>query len=177
MKRRSPRSATPARPKKISHSDIIGQQGINLIENVVLQMGFLWYPTGGVEAGVDGFIEIRDAESGEVTNCTIQVQSKATNGDFTAEIETGFTYICAERDLNYWLQGNAPVILVVSRPNSNEAYWVSIKDYFNTTERIKARKIHFDKKQHRFDVNAKRALVLLALPKDAGIYFAPPPKR
>lgn len=168
--------ARPAR-KKIHHNDIIGQQGVNLIEKVVLQMGFLWYPTGGVEAGVDGFIEIRDAETGEVTNCTIQVQSKATRNEFTAETETGFTYLCAERDLNYWMQGNAPIILVVSRPHTGEAFWVSIKDYFKDTERFKSRKIHFDKRQHRFEVNSKPALIALALPTDAGAYFAPPPKR
>ncbi|PHM05939.1 hypothetical protein CK516_37285 [Nostoc sp. 'Peltigera malacea cyanobiont' DB3992] len=67
--------------KKIGQSDIIGQQGINIIEEVVLSMGFLWYPTGGVEAGIDGIIEIRDFQTGEVTNCIFQVQSKATQKD------------------------------------------------------------------------------------------------
>lgn len=41
-------------------------------------MGFLWNPTG-LEAGIDGgYIEIRDCQSGEVTNCIVQVQSKAS---------------------------------------------------------------------------------------------------
>jgi len=31
--------------KKILHADIVGQQQINLIEKVCLQMGFLWHPT------------------------------------------------------------------------------------------------------------------------------------
>ena len=43
--------------KKIHNNDILGQQGINLIEQIVLDMGFMWYPTGGVEAGIDGTIE------------------------------------------------------------------------------------------------------------------------
>jgi len=58
-------------PKKIHKNDITGGRGVNLIERVVLEMGCLWYPTGGVEAGVDGFIEIRNAVSGEVTNSII----------------------------------------------------------------------------------------------------------
>jgi hypothetical protein len=37
--------------KKIGKSDIIGQKGMSLIEGVVLSMGFMFYPTGGVEAG------------------------------------------------------------------------------------------------------------------------------
>ena len=108
--------------KRIHKSSIIGQEGVNLIEGVVLGMGFVWYPTGGLEAGIDGFIEIRDSATGEVTNSVAQVQSKAGPSFFHAETETSFEFRCDERDLDYWLQGNAPVILVVSRPQSNEAY-------------------------------------------------------
>jgi hypothetical protein len=52
--------------KKITDSDIIGSKGIALVARRVADMGFLWHPTGGVEAGTDGFIEIRDPNSGEV---------------------------------------------------------------------------------------------------------------
>lgn len=165
------------RRKKILQSDITGERGVNLVQRIVLEMGFLWYPTGGVEAGIDGVIELRDDVTGEVTNSIIQVQSKATKGGFTAETNDGFTYLCSEKDLNYWMQGNAPVVLVVSRPDANEGYWVSIKDYFKDLERRKTRKVHFDKRQHRFDADCKPALMSLALPRDAGIYFAPPPKK
>src|ERR1051326_1377731 len=114
--------------KKIHLNSVIGQQGINSIERIVLAMGFVWYPTGAMEAGIDGIIEIRDANSGEVTNSIIQVQSKATKGPFQAETADGFDYLCEEKDLEYWLCGNAPVILIRSRPDTNEAYWISIKD-------------------------------------------------
>jgi len=63
--------------KKIHRSSIVGEQGINLIQRVVLGMGYVWYPTGGVEAGIDGFIEIRDVVTGEVTDSIVQVQSRA----------------------------------------------------------------------------------------------------
>src|SRR5258705_9556726 len=95
--------------KKIHPNSIIGQQGINFIEKIVLDMGFVWYPTGAIEAGIDGSIEIRDANSGEVTNSIIQVQSKSTKGSFQAETADGFDYLCEENDLEYWLRGNAPV--------------------------------------------------------------------
>lgn len=163
-------------PKKIHTNSIIGERGINLIERVVLEMGCLWYPTGGVEAGIDGIIEIRDSRTGEVTNSVVQVQSKAASGRFTAETETSFEYLCDERDLEYWLNGNAPVILVRSRPDSNEAYWASIKDRFKDLDTIRARKIFFDKARDRFDINALSDIVRLAIPRDSGIYLAPPPK-
>ncbi len=131
--------------KKIHRSSVIGQQGVNLIESVVLGMGYLWYPTSGTEAGIDGSIEIRDPETGEVTNSIVQVQSKATANPFQGETESGLDYRCSEKDLDYWMQGNAPVILVVSRPQSEEAYWVSVKNYFADPKRRAARKVRFDK--------------------------------
>ena len=122
-----------ARRKKISRSDIIGDKGIALIHRLVLDMGFVWNPTG-LEAGIDGYIEIRDEATGEVANCILQVQSKATAWPFAAETDASFSFLCDERDLDYWLGGNAPVILIVSRPDTNEAYWVSIKDYFSRSQ-------------------------------------------
>jgi hypothetical protein len=163
--------------KKISDSDIIGEKGIALIHRVVLDMGCLWHPTGGVEAGIDGFIEVRDPATGETTNSIVQIQSKARARPFTAETAEGFEYLCDERDLEYWLNGNAPVILVISRPDDGEAYWVSIKDRFKDLKARRERKVFFDKKRDRFDATARAAVVELAIPRDKGVYLAPPPKR
>jgi hypothetical protein len=163
--------------KKIHRNSVIGQQGVNLIEKVVLGMGYVWYPTGGTEAGIDGSIEIRNPETGEVNNSIVQVQSKATANLFQGETESGFDYRCSEKDLDYWMQGNAPVILVVSRPQAGEAYWVSVKDYFADPKRRAARKVRFDKARDRFDEGSAEALAELAVPRDAGVYFAPSPTR
>ena len=75
------------------------------------------------------------------------------------------------------MQGNSPVILVVFRPQSEEAYWVSVKDYFRDLVMRTARKVYFDKKRDRFDESCGETLASLAVPRDAGLYFAPPPKR
>jgi Domain of unknown function (DUF4365) len=164
-----------APPKKqISQNDVIGQRGINLIERICLDMGLLWHPTG-LDAGIDSYIENR-LETGEVTNCIIQVQSKATERPFESETPSSLEYRCSSRDLDYWLGGNAPVILVRSRPSTGEAYWVSIKDYFSDLSRRKTGKITFDKIANRFDVTAKPALQQLAMRADAGPYLATQPK-
>jgi hypothetical protein len=62
--------------KKIGKSDVIGQRGMSLIGGIVLSMGFMFYPTGGVEAGIDGFIELRDAETGEVAICCCRFRAR-----------------------------------------------------------------------------------------------------
>ncbi len=79
-------------PKKVGQSNMTGSHGLNIVERRVLEMGFLWYPSGGVEAVIDGRLEIRNEDT-EVTNLIISVQSKATDGKFEAETDTEFTYI------------------------------------------------------------------------------------
>ena len=91
-------------PKKIGNSDMIGARGVNLIERRILEMGFLWYPSVGAEAGIDGRLEIRNEDS-VVTNCIVSVQSKATDLAFEGETESELTFTCSERDLRYWLKG------------------------------------------------------------------------
>lgn len=163
--------------KRIGDKDLTGQQGVNLIEKIVLAMGFVWRPTPIHDVGIDGEIEIRQSVSGEMSNCIIKVQSKATSGRFTAETDSSFEYICRPQDLDYWLSGNIPVILVVSRPSTEEAYWVCIGEYFNNPTRLKDRRISFDKKANSFDKTSSASLIRLSVPKDAGLYFPPPPQK
>ena len=159
--------------KKITSQSIIGQRGANLIEQIVLKMGYIWRPTSIFDAGIDGEIEIRDPMTSEMTNTIVKVQAKATTQSFQAETDNSFEYTCKPNDLDYWLRGNTPVILVVCNPDIEEAYWVSIRDYFSDLATQKARKVQFDKQRDRFDASCASALKELALPKDSGIYFAP----
>ena len=159
--------------KKVTSQSIIGQQGVNLIERIVQEMGYIWRPTPIFDVGIDGEIEIRDPMTGEATNTIIKVQSKATTKPFQAETDNSFEYSCTQKDLDYWLQGNVPIILIVCRPDTDEAYWVSIRDHFSDPAIQKTHKILFDKQHDRFDASCAAALKKLALPKDSGVYFAP----
>ncbi len=67
-------------PKTITSATLVGQLGVNLIERIVTEMGCVWYPTGSVEAGIDGHIELRDPATGQVLNTILGVQSKAASG-------------------------------------------------------------------------------------------------
>lgn len=162
--------------KKVTQQSIIGQQGANLIEQIVFRMEYVWRSTSIFDVGIDGEIEIRDPVTGEMTNTIIKVQAKATTKSFQAETGNSFEYNCTQRDLDYWLRGNVPVVLIVCRPDTDEAYWVSIRDYFKDPAIQKTRKVLFDKQRDRFDASCAAALKKLALPKDSGIYFAPQQK-
>ena len=100
--------------KRIGRSSIIGEQGIAHIRRTVLDMGYMFYETGGVEAGIDGYIELRDQETGQVSNLILQVQGKATERErLPAETPDSFEWPCTEADIRYWRQGTAPVLLIV----------------------------------------------------------------
>lgn len=150
--------------KKIGRSDIIGQRGMAHIEGVILAMGYMFYATGGVEAGIDGFIELRDVETGEVGNLLLQLQGKATERDRLAgETDTSFEFPVSEAEIAYWTQGTAPVLFVVVHLKSGKAYWKSVKDWFADPERLKVRKIVFDKDKDKFTPGAKPAITGVAL--------------
>lgn len=160
--------------KKHTKSTIIGQKGVNLIEKIVLDMGFVWNPTT-IDAGIDGFIEIRDETTDEATNFIIQVQSKATEKDFILNRFNQIEYICEERDIDYWLKGNSPVILVYTNTKIQQSYWISLKEYFSDQAKRKSKKILFEK-SNRFTIDSKNDILNLAVPKDKGHYFTPLPK-
>jgi hypothetical protein len=170
-----PRAKSNPRPKTISAEGLLGQKGINLIEKVVLEMQSLWTPSGPNEVGIDGYIELFDPVSRVALGKTLAVQSKALS-NFTNEIDESFDYWCDRRDLNYWLQGNMPVIVIVSRPASDEAYWVCVKDYFADNKARSSTKIHFSKGMQRFTRQSLRELADLGRSPEIGLYLAPVPR-
>lgn len=163
--------------KKISSQALTGQLGVNLIERIILEMGFTWTPTaGGFDAGIDGYIEIRDPETHIATNQIIQVQSKATIRAFRNETSTTFDYLCEPRDIEYWMGGNTPVLLIVSHPETGCAYWKSVKTYLSDPAQRASRRIRFDKARDRFTSGCRSELVGLATSRDLGLYLSPRPK-
>ena len=55
-----------AKGKTISRQQSIGERGRHLFSDRVLAAGLSFHPTGPLDAGIDGFIELRDPQTGEV---------------------------------------------------------------------------------------------------------------
>lgn len=130
--------------KKVSRSAHIGDAGIALIHQRVSAMDHVWHERK-VDAGIDGTIELRDPATGEVSNCHLQVQSKASDNDFPGETTDRFHYDCDERDLDYWMKSPVPVLLICSHPKRNEAWWVHIQAYFSDPARRASGRVDFHK--------------------------------
>jgi hypothetical protein len=161
-------------PKKISRSQLIGNRGIALIDRRVGEMGCIWHGRT-TDAGIDGQIELRDDSTGEMLGRLVLVQSKASDDPFAGEDDSGFHYVVRAADLEYWLAANAPVIVVCSHPQTQQAWFKSVQEWFSTPERRAARRIEFDKGADRFDASAAARLLRLTDGPQAPVYLGPPP--
>mgnify|MGYP002623605805 CR=1 FL=1 len=164
------------RGKKVTKQVLSGEAGMALIRQRVIEMGHLFHERR-MDHGIDAEIEIVDPVTRETLNLVVMVQSKASRTPFPHETATSFQYTCDEIDLNYWLSGNAPVILVLSHPDKGEAWWVDIKAEFSDARRRATRTVTVDKRRQVFDASAGELLARVALPKSSGLHLSSPPKR
>jgi hypothetical protein len=158
--------------KYINDNQLLGALGENFIKDVVLRMGHV-FNCIQIDSGLDGNIELRDPATGEMLNLLLRVQVKSTTR-FQSDTADGFSFTCDARDIEYWLKGNTPNILVVCNPKERVAYWKSIRDYFATPERRKTRTVGFSKSEDTFNESASGRLFDLARPTDSGLYMEAP---
>ena len=109
----------------------------------------------------------------EVANCWLAVQSKARSQ--LRETETEVKYNCTRKDLEYWMLGNQPVILVVSIPDQKKAWWVSVKDYFRERDIKNERTIIFDKDRSLLTPSTAEKWKVLGSQYGAGDLFCTSP--
>jgi hypothetical protein len=163
-------------PKRITNSDLIGKAGVALVTLRLSEMGFLFHETGSVEAGTDGFVELRDPSSGDMLSTVFRVQSKATEHGraWRGETDAGFELPCKDKDIDDWVNSNVPMIVVCSDTKRQISFWKDATAYFSDSANRQAKRLAFDKHADRFDANAAAAIAAVAVPRTAGVYLPPP---
>jgi hypothetical protein len=161
-------------PKTISATGITGQRGINAIERIVLESGSRWTPSGANEIGIDGYIELFDPSTHRPLGLTLAVQSKVVSSIATNDAPS-FGYTCDPNDIAYWLQGNIPVVLIVSSGDPDQTYWISVREHFKLWKPSDSTHVTFVKAQHKLDKHTFPKLTAIASPK-VGLYFPPSQK-
>jgi hypothetical protein len=165
-----------SRSKRVTRQTLIGEGGVALISQRVNEMGYLYHDRR-VDHGIDGEIELV-GPNGEALNRVIMVQSKASNRRQHAyETADSFQWAASKADLDYWLSGNAPVIVVLSRPAEKAAWWFDVRAEFGTPRRRAERTVIINKHMQSFDESAASALFHLGTPRDSGVFLASPPKK
>lgn len=151
------------RSKTIPQSHITGERGVAMVKERIHAMGFLFHTTGQTEAGIDGFIEIRDPATGRVAGRIVAVQIKATDaGQYTRESDEGFEYLCDAEDVQYWQQGNLPLIVVLVRISDGSIYWKPAPSHGDPGDR-ETRRLRISKASDRFDQGAGDAIADLTV--------------
>lgn len=162
------------RGKTFTEQARIERLGVALCSTRVAEMGHIWREKG-VDYGIDGEIEL--VHGGQVLNRVLWVQSKA-KGDtikFAGETDTALKFICEPNDIDYWLSGTAPVLLVCSHPESGEAWFKHLPTWFADARRRRERAVEFDKTRDRFDRTTAEKLLDLGVDKAGGVYLRPAP--
>lgn len=161
--------------KTVTKATLIGERGVALVHRRCGEMGYLFHPRR-IDHGIDGDIELVDTNDGSALNLVLLVQSKAQDQPFAGETADSFHYVCDGRDLDYWLEGNAPVILVFSHPAQQAAWWVHVQGAFADAGSRQTRRVVVDKRTQRFDASAATALLRLAVPANTVSSLRPPPR-
>jgi hypothetical protein len=65
-----------------------------------------FHETGRNEAGIDGFMELRELPSGRAQGQVIACQVKFGTSDISEETGEGFTRTASKGDLSYWENSN-----------------------------------------------------------------------
>ena len=152
-------------PKKILQSQITGRHGEVLVEAKLLEMGYIFNSTTSLETGIDGYLEIRDSETGFVTGKQIAVQVKTTyDQKYISETEESFSYSCKKADYEYFNSLNLPIIIVIVRLSDSSMYWKVIKNSNATSNR----KLIINKKADCFNTSTKNTLASLVLGSTSG---------
>lgn len=168
-------NAKPKIGKTITTQQLIGDQGVAMARKLIGEMGYVFYETGQVEAGIDGLLELRDSD-GTVRAQFLAAQIKARDkGSYVAENDAGFEYLCKPEDFEYWRGSNLPVILILARLSDNTVYWKSVERGI-VDGSASNRRLTISKTDDRFVREAAPAIAQLAVDRAAPGTFLPAPK-
>jgi hypothetical protein len=112
---------------KYKRTKAVAKEGVLYLEKLVAEQGSIYRPVHeGDDVGIDGFIELVNAEIASGRLIAVQVKS----GDsYLSADQTEFVVNVDEAHLKYWLDFMVPVILVCYSPSKSLAAWVSVRDY------------------------------------------------
>ncbi len=152
------------------------EQAVAWVGQQVIGMGFA-YNALKLEAGVDAVIELADPGTGEAQAGFLGVQVK-TAEEFDAESAERFSFYAEGKDIAYWDQSTIPVLLVLCRARTEEAYAVWVRDYFRTPENVNSKTVAFFKSRDRFNGGEiwKRKLLQGGMPYSRGFSLPPVPE-
>jgi hypothetical protein len=102
------------------------RQGLNIVRDLVADMGFLFRDLPSQDFGIDGQLEIVDVsgDGGQhATGKIVSIQVKCGLSYFAHDDDTAWSVYLPESTVNYWRSHSVPVLLVIVDPTRRQAYW------------------------------------------------------
>lgn len=114
--------------KRRTREHVIADLSVNHVERFILRCGWT-SERKHHDYGIDLIMDTYNA-NGEPENGQIEFQLKATDTPKRSADEKDFIVRLEWRDLLFWLNELAPVILVLYDAQADEAYWLYVQEYF-----------------------------------------------
>lgn len=149
--------------KQLNPNQFKEHEGINAIATIVNRMGCTWRPTPNDDYGIDGEIEIN--KEGSPTGKLIKVQSKCGSSYIKNLSAFTFDFYASQNDIDYWLNSNVPIVLVVKDGTRSIFHWVNVNEYAKRHPEVRnaPHKITFSLRSDRFNVRSYFNLCRLVL--------------
>lgn len=116
------------RGKTRTREHVLADLGVNHLERHVLLCGYTLHRVLS-DYGYD-LVLTTYRKSGEIEPGAVYVQVKATSRLPLRKNGKTISWPVSRRDLKLWLEEAYPVILVVYDGEHDQAYWISIQEYF-----------------------------------------------
>jgi hypothetical protein len=155
--------------KHITSNQVLGEIGETAARLRFLNIGFQFDTRSRLEAGIDAIAEVMDQGRPLARMIAVQVKAK-DSGKYSAEDDTGFSYLLRAEDLEYWRPSNLPVIIVLYRRSDETFFWQEVPTGFSAGER----KLNFLKSRDVLNPEARDRLAALTVPKAGFGYYVPP---
>jgi hypothetical protein len=120
--------------KRRTRAHIIADLSINLVERHALQCGFA-VERFRADYGIDLMLLTYDRD-GQWENGAVLMQVKATDGIKPGKTDTSIAFQIKRADLEWWLNEEQPVILIVYDAQLDVAYWLYVQAYFESRPKL-----------------------------------------
>ena len=110
-------------PKR-KESSRIGRGGVDAVSSIVNdQLKWLFRTVHGEDDfGIDGYIDVV-LDDGSITGQSIGVQIKCGKSFLQEKTDIGYVFRGERKHLNFYLNCQVPIIIILSDPDSRSCYW------------------------------------------------------
>ena len=109
---------------KINLISLTGENGITILKKIVeTKLGWLFRQNHQEnDFGIDGYIDVV-TEVGQITGKSIAFQLKSGKSYFYNQNEIGFVFSGNKKHLNYYLNLEIPIIIIILDVEFEKGYW------------------------------------------------------